>query len=162
MTVDTEHECISDLSVSSLPAWTDAELGAWIRTPSQRGGPTKNDVSSICWAMGSYWELAVKRAQCWIRCQDAFPHLLPDLSVDTDAEIEKVAVVESDDESDPEAEPGPKQPDVHSLRPHLGRRSLILQKDEVLLEVRWVIGFDWTGEAESEVSIDYGCPGSCE
>ena len=169
MTVDTQHERISDLSISSLPAWTEAELGAWIRTPSKRGGPTKNDVSSICWAMGSYWDLAVKRARCWIRCQNAFSSLLPDLQSGNthagtgDAAAAVAAPVEDDNEDESEAGlGGEEQPDVRRLRPHLGRRSLTLQKEGVLLEVRWVISFDWTGEAESEVSVDYGCPRSCE
>ncbi|KAI9656602.1 MAG: hypothetical protein M1821_004809 [Bathelium mastoideum] len=159
MTINTQHECISSLSVCSLPPWAETELGAWIRSPCTSRGPTENDVSSICWAMGSYWEMAVKRAKCWVRCQDAFPRLLSDLSVSTKSQAKGTAAVdggrgdEIEDTERTEIQLSPSR-----IRQHLGRRSLTLRRDGVLLEVRWVIGFDWTGEAESEVSVDYACP----
>ena len=163
MTVDTKRERISHLSIDSLPAWTEAELGAWIRLPSLQGGPTENDVSSICWAMGSYWDLAVKRAKCWAKCQDAFPHLFADLPVRTGLRAEEAPTTGSDDDEDAAAVESSKvQPKPQKIRPHLGRRTLAMRKDGVLLEIRWTVSFDWTGEAESEVCVDYDCPQSCK
>lgn len=161
MTVDTQHERISDLAIDSLPAWTEPELGAWIRMPSSQGGPAKNDASSICWAMGSYWDLAVKRARCWMRCQDAFAPLLPAMHASSTEPANKSAALATGDDGDAGLS-WEKRSDVRRLQPYLGRRSLTMQKDGVLLEIRWAIGFDWTGEAESELSIGYGCPRSCE
>lgn len=35
---------------------------------------------------------------------------------------------------------------------------LILQDNHVLLKINWRIGFDWTGEAESDVSVECAVP----
>ncbi|KAL9088034.1 MAG: hypothetical protein Q9165_006375 [Trypethelium subeluteriae] len=153
---------VAALAIGALPAWTEPELGRWLRTPSRRGGPTPNDVGSVCWAMGAYWELAVKRARCWARCARAFAWVL---GGGGDGGMEREGKVEggADEEGREEVSEGEDdERDARRLMPYLGRRSLKMRKRGVVLEVRWAIGFDWTGEAESEVGVEYACPPVCE
>ena len=42
-----------------------------------RAKAANRDLSSICWAIGSYWEIAKKRAEYWQKCETAFSHLIP-------------------------------------------------------------------------------------
>lgn len=45
---------------------------------------------------------------------------------------------------------------------HLGRDTLVLQDAHVVLKLSWRIGFDWTGEAESNVAVEPAFPRVCK
>lgn len=62
---------IKRLNLAALSPWAESEIGAWLRRRA-----AENDVGGVGWALGSYWELATKRAGCWGRCERAWPHLL--------------------------------------------------------------------------------------
>ncbi|KAI9700972.1 MAG: hypothetical protein M1820_006617 [Bogoriella megaspora] len=141
MDIDTAEQRISRFSVDALSAWAEPELGEWIRSAGKKGGPTENDVGSVGWAMGRYWEMAVKRARCWGKCERAWPGLV-------------VGGREDGGEAGDAREDGVGgEVDVDVLKRYLGRRRLVLKSEEVEMEVGWGIGFDWTGEAESEVDV---------
>ncbi|KAF1968811.1 hypothetical protein BU23DRAFT_601951 [Bimuria novae-zelandiae CBS 107.79] len=135
ITIDTLTSTILDLKLVNLSHWADRELGAFIRAKGQ-------DLGNACWAIGSYWELAKKRAEYWQRCEVAFAHLIPGRS---HQHTENINV-----QSRAGSGKGFSRKDLNR---HLGRDVLVLEDRHVVLRITWTIGFDWTGEAESEVRV---------
>jgi hypothetical protein len=56
----------------------------------------------------------------------------------------------------------PKQQSRTELLSHLGRNHLILRNDEAVLRISWSVVFDWTGEAESDVSASAAFSQTCK
>jgi hypothetical protein len=131
---------VISMHVLRLSPWAERELGTFLRERSE-----VRDLGNASWAIESYWEIAQKRAQYWHRCESTFAYLL-------------VGRTSEDTEN---ARPQTKQDKKMSRRDlnrHLGRDTLILQDKHVLLKLNWRIGFDWTGEAESEVTVEPAFP----
>lgn len=138
--LDALANAIIDLRILRLSSWAERELGTHIREKAE-----DQDLGTICWAIESYWELAKKRAQYWQRCETAFAHL--------------IAGHASEDSENIARPTRPKQVMPRKdLSRHLGRDILVLQDEHVLLKLKWRIGFDWTGEAESEVMVESAFP----
>jgi hypothetical protein len=139
--IDALANEVIDMHILRLPSWAERELGTFLRQCAE-----EKDLGNACWAIESYWNIAQKRAQYWQRCETAFAHLLADHTKD-DAENVR-----------PQAKSDAKM-SRRDLNRHLGRDSLILQNKHVLLKLNWRIGFDWTGEAESEITAQPAFPG---
>jgi hypothetical protein len=138
--IDTLANKVIDMHVLHLSPWAERELGAFLRKRAN-----EQDLGNACWAIESYWNIAQKRAQHWNRCETTFAHLLlgrgsEDIE-NTRPQVKSNAKISRRD-----------------LNRHLGRDSLVLQDKHVLLKFNWRIGFDWTGEAESEVVVEPAFP----
>jgi hypothetical protein len=138
--IDALANEIIDMHILRLPPWAERELGTFLR---QRAA--EKDLGNACWAIESYWNIAQKRAQYWQRCETTFAHLVGQ----TRENAENVHLQAKSD----------TKMSRRDLNRHLGRDSLILQDKHVLLKLNWRIGFDWTGEAESEVTAEPAFPG---
>ncbi|KAJ4305173.1 hypothetical protein N0V90_000704 [Kalmusia sp. IMI 367209] len=142
ITIDTLTITIIDLKLMSLSNWADRELGSFIRAKADN-----KDLGNACWAIGSYWDIAKKRAEYWHRCEAAFGHLIP-------------GQTNEDTENLTEKSRGKLDLSLsrRDLNRHLGRDILVLEDRHVLLKISWKIVFDWTGEAESEISAAPAVP----
>ncbi|ORY02737.1 hypothetical protein BCR34DRAFT_617973 [Clohesyomyces aquaticus] len=142
--IDTNNAEIIELQIPRLSTWAERELGAFMRTKAKT-----MDLSASTWGLQSYWDIAKKRAEYWHRCEKTFADLIlvPGRTEDDTAVLTRL--------SKKETVPAVTRKD---LRRHLGRDSLTLQDSHILLKFRWKIGFDWTGEAESEVSVEPALP----
>ena len=144
-TIDSTTSDVIGLS-THLPSWAERDLGSFTRLKAQ-----ENDLSATCWAISSYWELAKKRAEFWHKCDSAFAHFKPG------------RMFEDTENSEQQSSQKPTQIlSRKDLRRHLGQDSLILEDKYVLLKINWCVTFDWTGEAESEISISAALPALCE
>lgn len=146
ITINTLSNVIVDLKLLQLPHWADRELGAFMRVRAK-----EKDLGNACWAVGSYWEVAKKRAEYWNRCELAFEHLIPGRT--------------SEDTENIHVRNGGKPNRLFSrkdLSRHLGRDTLVLEDRHVSLEISWRICFDWTGEAESELGVVPAVPRICK
>jgi hypothetical protein len=144
LTLDGITHDVIDLQVARLSSWATRELGAFTRTKADA-----KDISTVCWAIGSFWELAKKRAEFWHKCEGAFSHLIPGrTSDDTENAVARGKPSETMSRKD--------------LARHLGRDILVLEDAHVLLKITWRIGFDWTGEAESTVGVEPAFPRTCK
>jgi hypothetical protein len=139
--VDTLANEIVDMHILRLPPWAERELGTFLRQRAE-----EKDLGNACWAIESYWNIAQKRAQYWQRCETTFARLLAAHTRDNAENVHAQA----------KADAKMSRRDLHR---HLGRDSLILQDKHVLLKLDWRIGFDWTGEAESEITAQPAFPG---
>ncbi|KAF2244507.1 hypothetical protein BU26DRAFT_492158 [Trematosphaeria pertusa] len=137
--IDALTNSIIDLKILRLSSWAERELGSFMRAKAQ-----EQDLGNACWAIGSYWEIARKRAEFWRKCVTAFGDLI---SGRTGEDTENVGLRETK-----------KDISRRDLNRHLGRDILVLQDGHVLLKVSWKIGFDWTGEAESEIRVEPAVP----
>ncbi|USP73922.1 hypothetical protein yc1106_01196 [Curvularia clavata] len=141
LNLDTEATAVSDLKLLRITPWAEPELGSFIRARAK-----EKDLSNAAWAIDSYWNIAQKRAQYWHNCETAFSHLLSD---GTGNDVEN--------KPQPPTKPT-KTISRKDLNRHLGRDTLVLQDKHVLLKLNWRISFDWTGEAESEVTVESAFP----
>ncbi|KAF2712191.1 hypothetical protein K504DRAFT_452418 [Pleomassaria siparia CBS 279.74] len=117
-----------------LPPWAERDLGDFMSRRAQ-----EKDLSTVCWALGSYWELSKRRAELWHRCETTFAHLMPGRT-NGDGHKTTQHLTRKD------------------LRRHLGRNVLIFEDKHVVLNINWRVTFDWTGEAESEISVHSALP----
>lgn len=146
LTIDTLSNEIVGLQLLQLSHWAERELGTLMRIRA-----IEKDLGNACWAIGSYWDIAKKRAEYWHRCELAFGHLIPGR---TSKDIENVV-----------SRRGEKPSRILSrkdLNRHLGRDILVLENNHVLLKISWKIRFDWTGEAGSEVEVVPAVPRVCK
>lgn len=145
VTIDALASEIVDSQVLRISPWAEPELGVFVRARAQ-----EKDLGNASWAIDSYWDIARKRAQYWHKCETTFSHLL-----------------EGRTQKDIENAPKPRKNPTKSisrkdLNRSLGRDTLVLQDKHVLLKLNWRIGFDWTGEAESDVTVEAAFPQVCK
>ncbi|KAF2133372.1 hypothetical protein P153DRAFT_308130 [Dothidotthia symphoricarpi CBS 119687] len=138
--IDAMANEIIDMQILHLSSWAERELGTFLRQKAK-----EKDLGNACWAIDSYWEIATKRAQYWHKCEASFSHLIAG-HTDEDTENTRPQVKANQTIS------------RKDLNRHLGRDTLVLQDKHVLLKINWRISFDWTGEAESEVSVEPAFP----
>jgi hypothetical protein len=143
---------IENLEINDLSSWARAEIGLWLEEQGKEG-----DMAAIGYGLSRYWDISVKRAQCWIKCQKEFPQLFSLANSDSPAQT-------NDEETSGIDDSGPKQTKLpkRQLLPHLGRSSLVLQSEDAILRIIWKLQFDWTGDVESTVSVEAALPQSCE
>lgn len=138
--IDTLANEVLDMHILALSPWAERELGTYLRQRAQ-----ENDLGNACWAIESYWNIVHKRAQHWHRCESTFGHLLPGRTGE-------------DRENTPVQAKANTKVSRRNLNRHLGRDSITLQDRHVLLKLDWRIGFDWTGDAESQVAVEPAFP----
>ena len=131
---------VADMQIVRLPSWAERELGTFLRDQAEQ-----KDFGNACWAIDSYWAVAQKRAQHWAACQAAFAHLI-------------TGRTNEDTENPPPQTKTAQTTSRKDLSRHLGRDTLVLQDKHVLLKLNWRVSFDWTGEAESDVTVEYAVP----
>jgi hypothetical protein len=142
ITIDALAHEVIDLHILRISPWAERELGTFIRGKAQ-----ERDLGNACWAIDSYWEVARKRAEYWQKCETAFSHLLAGRTGE-----------------DTENRPQTKNKTISrkDLNRHLGRDTLVLQDKHVLLKLNWRINFDWTGEAQSDITVEPAFPRVCK
>jgi hypothetical protein len=144
---------IESLEIKDLSSWAKTETGTWLEKQCKAG-----DIAAVGYSLGRYWDISVKRAQCWIQCQKEFPHLSSSHGGEDQAEIndEEVSALDASE---------PKRTTKLSKRqllPYLGQSSLVLQSEDAILRVSWKLQLDWTGEIESVVNAEATLPQSCK
>jgi len=141
--LDAQINEITDLRILRSSSWAERDLGVFIRMRAE-----KKDLGNICWAIDSYWELARKRAEYWYACETSFAHLIAGKTGQDTENVRPIKPAQNMARKD--------------FNRHLGRDTLILQDKHVLLKLRWSIGFDWTGEAESDITVEPAFPLVCK
>jgi hypothetical protein len=142
ITIDALASEIIEMHLLRISPWAERELGTFVRAKAQ-----ERDLGNASWAMDSYWEIAKKRAQHWHKCETAFAHLLAGRTTEDTENAQPLQ----------RSKPG-KTITRKDLSRNLGRDTLILQDKHVVLKLNWRISFDWTGEAESDVSVETAFP----
>ncbi|QDS75614.1 hypothetical protein FKW77_006589 [Venturia effusa] len=139
---EDEHPRVDSLVLDNLSPWASAEVGPFLERHANEG-----DINMIGYALARYWDVSVKRAQCWSRCCKEFRHLLA-LSRDLQStgDEEEVSTLEVAKAS------------KRDLLPHFGRQALTFETHSVVLRIEWTLLFDWTGEVESMVGAKAALP----
>ena len=161
ITTNTNTHALDSLILVHISPWADSELGNWIRKHLANG-----DISSIGYAIGRYWEVVSIRARCWSSCYDEYRDILPLADQNPAApSIEKPPILKrkgrrristlpemAESESNLGASSTTTAPTVNDRLAHLSQQSLLFTRSGVSLLITWRIGFDWTGEVESQIS----------
>ena len=194
LTIDVASQSVADCSLLTLSPWAEPELGKWIRS-----NVSDKEIPRIGWSIGSFLEVARKRAECWVRCQEKYPGLVilggsqprredsissgrRDVQglgpgarfpkrpkrgrLSNTALTKHQASRESSDDDDAvslgEMTASETTLSRKDLRRYLGCQFCVLRAPDAELRVRWRIGFDWTGTAESDVKADIALPRTCK
>lgn len=140
-----EDAHISAVEAADVSPWASREIGKCL---TERAAEC--DVALIGYGLGRYWDIATRRAQCWIRIAKSFPELIDLPGNDAGKE-----------NANPKDTAGKRLKDVFSrkeLARHIGRSSLLLQSSNAHLLLSWKLSFDCTGEVQSSVSARAGFP----
>ncbi|KAK7556645.1 hypothetical protein IWX49DRAFT_614909 [Phyllosticta citricarpa] len=172
--VDITSKHVKRLQIRKVSNWASRELGSYILKASE-----ENDLGAFCSAVISYWDLAIRRAACWVKCRWEYPHLLSyqrkeqqnapgslarpasgnqESSVNMavqDEEEEEVSGVMMDSV---DREHGDRPLSKTDLIPLLDHHQLVFKSKQVLLRITWRIQFDWSGEAQSVIRADAVVP----
>lgn len=186
MVVNPRRQTISSLGVPRLDPAAAAELGPFMESITSTVAPyhpvlTRN-VNLLCWAMGEWYGIALKRAKFWIalekslgskqglvevvlamRARKKRKYKRRDQPVDADSGVGESFTAGSEGNLEISTK--------SKLLPHMGRTSMdfeipYLTGDGITelsnLRVKWTMEFDWAGEAKSKLGVQLGVPGKCE
>ncbi|KAK0616750.1 hypothetical protein B0T14DRAFT_568329 [Immersiella caudata] len=185
MTVDTRTMAVVDLAVPRLEPAAIAELTPFIERVVSKQAPlssgTSNNVNVLMWAMGEWLRVAVQRARVWGVLEqelagekEALEEMVERMRERRQKQKRRRRRIRGEDRGEEEEveeqdTADGKRFDTVELLPWMGRTSMdfevpLLQggggaDDTSMLRVQWRIGFDWTGEAKSEISVLVGVPG---
>lgn len=167
LTADVTTHTITALSIASLSGWAEHELGNWIRPRAVSSNTAGKDISSICWAIGRYWELAEKRANYMIKCEESYPKLASSRQqASSGISGSQAPGLDGDHDSEQmEDADNPKRMAISNrskISRRLGHSSLTFRWQDVQLLIAWDISFDWTGEAQSQVTAVASMPDACK
>lgn len=173
MITNTTTLSITSLSIPAISPEAEYELGPWARERA-RAGVLGRDISTICWAMGRWVEVAVKRAEFWLSLQDELrdgdkrQQMVERLRKrgkrkrGADEEVNE----DNEDRGDELASEIPVSKSNKSSRkqllPLIGKQNMVIPIDSIELMFTWSITFDWTGEPSSAISASARLPESCK
>ena len=168
LTVDLADFSVSDLKVRRLDPSAEAELGPFvddllIRTDRAVG----RNVAVVCWAMGEWFRVAVRRAAFWraLHAEMGSEEVLAE-NVGVLWRRKGAVVARGEAEEEEEGFVGVKGGSAADLVPWMGRRAAVVPvgvaAEGVMVRIEWRISFDWAGDALSKVDIAVGVPGYCE
>lgn len=130
ITVNVPIQKIDQLRVLGISPWADRELGHWLRAL-----PLDSEISVIGTAVGRYYEVCLDRAQCFLAAEQGFKDLIADASM-----------MES--------------PESSRLSRYLGRQDISFARDQVNLDIVWLVSFDDDGEVTSLITAKSRFPGT--
>lgn len=178
---------ILELRVLSVEPAARGELQSFIDTicgggSSSSGKPCnrsmQRNVGMLFWAMGEWYEAAVERAAVWARLdQELLTKGGPAraaAALRRRAERGEKEAERDDDEGADDAGAAATTAAVQrgaNVRYLMGKQAYDIpieaasdgrRENAAHIRLQWKIGFDWTGEAESKLSVLVGVPGKCE
>lgn len=128
----------------------------------------QRNVGILSWAMGEWYRVATLRAQLWSRLDNELGSREKLLEAVTTA-WEQRRRRRREDSTEPDATEKNTRCSKADLMRFLGQQSFEIEvpagldaDDASWLRLEWKICFDWTGEAQSKVSVLIGLPGKCE
>lgn len=190
MIVNTRNQAVASLAVPNLDPAAASELRPFIDSTTDTNTPyhpalTRN-VSILCFAMGEWYRIALKRAKFWHALDSEFGSDNKDGFANAVAAMrarkKRRRRVRETSETDSGAAEGLDGQDSlasldgmmvskKELLPHMGRTSMNLDvpylpedHDADISEVRvsWSVEFDWAGVAKSKLAVEVGTPSKCE
>lgn len=190
MVVNTRTQAVTSLAVPQLDPAAAPELRPFLDSMTDSNAPyhpaLSRNVSILCFAMGEWYRLALKRAKFWHALdkefgpanKDGFANAVSTMRTRKkskrrarEAGEGEGGIAEDLDGADSFGSLDGMMISKKELLPHMGRASMDLQvpclsgdHDSESSEVRvnWGVQFDWTGVAKSELSVQVGVPGKCK
>lgn len=195
MTVNTRSLAVSSLSVPRLDPAASTELRPFVDSLTSNKAPYHPaltcNVSLVCWAMGGWFRVALKRAKFWHALDrqlgpDSGKTGLVELVLAMRARKKRRYKQRGKERErvggDADSGVGDSFESASSLGgldsmlfskgevlPHMGRTSMdfrvtcLAAEGEVSeLRVNWSMEFDWAGEARNKLAVEVGVPAKCK
>lgn len=190
MVVSTRNQAISSLTVPHLDPAAFSELRPFVDSITNTNIPyhpalTRN-VNILCFAMGEWYRVALKRAKFWHALDRAFGPETKDgfanaVAAARTRKKRKRRVKEANETESGVAENFEGIDSLGSLDgmmlskkelvPHMGRTSMDLEvpcfsgdhnAESSEVRVGWSVEFDWAGVAKNKLAVEVGVPGKCK
>lgn len=155
VTVSTLSLSIISLSLPSLEPTAKAELFPFLDAicKGECNRSLQKNCGVIVWAMGEWLRVSEQRARFWARLEEGTRDEEMLVERSRNARVRRREKEQRKDE-------GVKMVDLVRF---MGRQTFEIRiKEGVRVRLRWRVGFDWTGEAQSRVGVMVGLPGKCE
>ncbi|KAF9765574.1 hypothetical protein IL306_002128 [Fusarium sp. DS 682] len=172
MTVNAIELTILDLDVTALEPAAKAELGPFIQKicSGDCNRSMQCNIGILSWAMGEWLRVAVDRAGFWCQLEQSLGSKDGVSEAATQMRSKKQRRRRNSDEDTDEDEPT----QVESVKKadlirYLGQQHFDIsipysdtEESGATVRLGWKTEFDWTGEAQTKLSILVGAPGKCE
>jgi hypothetical protein len=175
MVVNTKTLAISSLNLEKVDRNAEAELAPWIRARASTDTLLGRDVNAVFCAVRQWAEQALERAKFWCNVEAEMGTADGRRKVTSiakakgarkrkrkDGRAEAGRDLDEDEDAIEITDAEISKWERKQLLAHMSRTSMILEGDDVELMIEWRIGFDWTGEAESQISASARIPPSCQ
>lgn len=159
---------ILELRVLSLERAAEAELRPFAETicAGRCNRSMQRNVGMLFWAMAEWRRAAVERAEVWARLDTEV------LAKGGPAQAAAAMRRQAEQGGGDKADVPPREAVLlrgADLRYLMGKQFYDIQiatgsnqRDNAHIRLEWKIGFDWTGEAESQLAVLEGVPGKCK
>lgn len=122
----------------------------------------QRNVGIVSWAMGEWLRVAIDRAALWCRLGKILGSEDAVLEVAEKMRAKKSRKRKDDEDDSPVADDGLSNADLMRYLGHQWFDVPIPNEEGSSVRFEWKIGFDWTGEAQSQLGVLIGFPGKCE
>ena len=175
--VDTTQSTILELKVPALEPSAVSELQPFINKicNGDCNRSMQRNIGLVSWAMTEWYSTAVQRSHFWLSLGEKLRTKggVRSLANGIRGKREKKRRIERGDEEDPDIVGGAgetaKQHPRRDIMHHMGRQAFQVDitsnetgGEDASLRFEWKIEFDWTGEAQSALSVMVGAPGKCK
>lgn len=190
MVVNTRNQAVASLAVPQLDPAAAPELRPFIDSITDTNAlyhpALTRNISILCFAMGEWYRVALKRAKFWHTLdrefgpenKDGFANAVTTIRTRKkrkrrarEASESEIGIAEDLDGTDSLGSLDGMMISKKELLPHMGRSAMDLQvpylsgdHDTEGSEVRvsWGVQFDWAGVAKSKLDVEVGVPGKCK
>ncbi|KAF0637777.1 hypothetical protein FPSE5266_09533 [Fusarium pseudograminearum] len=171
MTVNPLELSVLELDVTTLEPTAKPELGQFIEKicTGDCNRSMQRNVGILSWAMGEWLRVAVERAGFWCQLEQTLGSKDGISKVTTQMRTKKRRRRDDDGDEDMDEPAGVDSVKKADLIRYLGQQHYDISipyndAEESAANVRfnWKVEFDWTGEAQTKLSVLVGAPGKCE
>jgi hypothetical protein len=172
MTVNATELTVLDLDVTALEPAAKSELGPFIQKicTGDCNRSMQRNIGILSWAMGEWLRVAIDRAGFWCQLEQ---------SLGSKDGVSETAVRmrskkyrrrrESGEDSDEDEPTNLESVKKADLIRYLGQQHFNIsipygdaEESGTTVRLEWKTEFDWTGEAQTRLSVLIGAPGKCE
>ena len=167
MVVNAADLSILDLSVPIIPRSAVSELQPFITKicKGECNRSMERNVGVLAWALSEWHRVSLERAAFWMQLEKAVGTKAALLSTAETLRAKNIEQRRRRDEDDEQHEDEPTLCSRTDLLYYAGRQFFDVEipiADAASLRFEWKIGFDWTGEAQSNLGVMLGVPGKCK
>lgn len=171
MIVNPLELSVLDLAVTTLEPAAKPELGPFIHKicTGDCNRSMQRNVGILSWAMGEWLRVAIERAGFWCQLEQTLSTKDGISKVTTQMRTKKRRRKDDDGDEDMDELAGVDTVKKVDIIRYMGQQHYDIsipyndaEESSTNVRFNWKVEFDWTGEAQTKLSVLVGAPGKCE